>query len=268
MFCGQERKTTREHIFGASVAKNFPPVEILVDRTAQRIINPRTLEKGPLRKALAKGGGDHALAITSFSMCKDCNERNGREISEISKKIVLLFKRAVSGVLEKDSRLIHRYFQRIGLLVDLETCAYDSAIMTQDRREIEENAIHHRGGPIVGEAERRSFIDGDMANSVSVHLSRYDLQHGRQYPMTVARSSIYPNLNQPCAKRFIFAIERLAVMVSIGSPVFDRTERMTPLPQSSKHTKIPSLPKMRWDNLTINASSYDWNLDGSSTRIR
>lgn len=266
MFCGEAEPTTKEHIFGSSISKQFPPQPMAVFKGKERPFrDPRTMDNAQ-RKRFVRLAGDHALAVTSASMCTACNNKNGKEISIISQSIAKFFKGELPSIPKSHNARILRYFQRIGLLIDLETCAFDAKIMTEAASDHSEQ---HFGRPVASAAQRKSYIDGEFLENVSVHLCRCEESSGKDYPMKVGKRATWgattTDASQPSAKAFLFAIDKAAAMITVGSPVVERTGQMKLLEMSESFLRIPKRPLLSWSKLENNVSSFTTNLDGSTT---
>lgn len=122
MFCGRD-EVSKEHIFGKAISRNIEPRPYAVKRF-RHDVPPELLTKNELRQFWRRGG-DNLLAVTSSSMCRDCNHLLGKELSPLSALITKVYKGETNTVPAKHTRSFLRYFQRIGLLVDLETAAFD-----------------------------------------------------------------------------------------------------------------------------------------------
>ena len=169
-FCDSDENLNREHIFGSALASRVPPSKIGVPRTARALIE----DPKRTRKKLWKRG-DNIFSIVSNSICEKCNTRFGQDHGFVAAHIARLSKGVTREIPVEICRPLLRYFQKLGALVDLESSAFDSKVMTEKKSDIDANAHHvtRQYAPILQKNDRDSFRKGEMISNISVYLGQY-----------------------------------------------------------------------------------------------
>lgn len=211
MFCSSGDEVSKKHIFGKSFSRAFPNQPLTkVPRTRNAGVDPKKY----------RGGGTKPLDKTSKSMCRQCNEDLGKEMAIITPKLVKLAKARTNLISKEDSRLALRYFQRIALLIDLETMAYDPSIMSESSDDLKYRQPYIQGPEVFTEDERHRFRNGEVLSDVGVFLSRYRGIKGSLYDMDLAP---YIDLRSPrkngkrqVHRKFIFSMPKLTYLLIIG----------------------------------------------------
>lgn len=213
MFCGKEG-TTKEHIFGKRISQSFEPRAYGVKRFRHNM-PAEALTKDEVRKFWRRGG-DHLLAVTSSSMCGDCNNLLGKELTPLSALIAAIYKGQTNIIPAKHAHPFFRYFQRIGILVDLETAAFDPTVMRQSEDDTNFNRNYHVCPPMLSPEQRSMFLAGDLVQNIEVYIGRHHGTYGKGYLMNVpfARDG---DRKVQIFKTIIFSIEKFTCLISIGS---------------------------------------------------
>lgn len=212
MFCGRE-ETTKEHIFGKKISQNFEPRPYGVKRFRHNV-PPDALPKSEARKFWRRGG-DHLLAVTSSSMCSGCNHLLGRELTPLSALITKIYKGETNVVPARYTCSFLRYFQRIGILVDLETAVFDPATMRQSEDDTNFNRNYHGCPPMLSREERGMFLSGAIIPEVKVYAGRQHGLHGRDYRMNVAFLRTEDRKEQ-AYKAITFSVDRFTCLIALG----------------------------------------------------
>ena len=214
MFCGSDGPVTAEHIFGSALSKKFRDQRIVaVARTG--VAPPRGLLSPEHEKPFYRSLGTNPLAITSHSMCKNCNGSLGEELTKLTHILENFFKGHTNIIPEVYVKAALRYFQRIAILVDLEVASFDSLTMTESENDIVTNQNHHVAPSLLSPEERLLFAQGAILPRISVYLGRHKGRHGKSYAMNVARYFIGPN--GPAEMKFVFSIQKVSCMLCIGT---------------------------------------------------
>ena len=147
MFCGGERPLTAEHIFGRSISGRFKDQRLaMVPKSVASRLNEPSYPEGKSKHY--RGAGSTPLSLTSYSMCKSCNHELGKEFTQLTGVLVKLFRGETNKIRQEHCKSAIRYFQRIGILVDLECAEFDPRLMTESEKDIEANRHSHSEVPL------------------------------------------------------------------------------------------------------------------------
>src|SRR5712692_3823058 len=213
VFCGNPKKAelTKEHIFGKKVARRFP--------VEQHWKTARDTIFGPV---VTKGGGPIVSATTKLA-CGDCNSGPLSDIMDDSlEPLMKLIEGKQHQITPKDRVAASRYWERVGLIVDVMTsnCQLDSP--NPDRL----------APPRYSDAQRKAWRDGGTLFDMHVHIGFHEgvlglnpytnVVHGRE--MGAARQL-------RTSQTFLMTIGKLSVHVWMQ-------ERPFPLPNSFRNLDI------------------------------
>lgn len=203
MFCGSNAPVTVEHIFGRSISGRFTdqPIAKVPRRAADRH-HPRD------KNGVHYSAGAKPMSFTSKSMCKCCNGRLGTEQAKLTPILEKFFKGKTNKIPKEHLEKALRYFQRIGILVDLETAVYDCKLMEEAKKDEKLNQYTKRSPSYLTPEERLLFINGDILPNITVYLGKHRGQHGSQYTMNVLKfpgSGFSNGEKKVCGKQNLFS---------------------------------------------------------------
>ena len=207
---------TREHIFGKSVAKRY--------RNKQRGKVPK-VESPTSDKEDWKGIADHPLDYTSHSLCKCCNHAFGEEFSIVKEKLFQFLERKTVVIEGEHFHGSLRYFHRIAMLHDAETCRFDPSLMEQNEADIQFNFAHHTHPPIYSIAERMAFRAGGILPRTEIFVARHDGVLGKTFEMASSRYGQLINNTVIPSRKFLFVIDRLAICILLGNAAHVKTNK-------------------------------------------
>ena len=273
MFCGTQVGLTREHIFGDSISRRFPAPRLASVPRRSNAPPIAVLANDMERRYYYYNSGMAPLAFTSHSMCGECNHRLGQEFTDLIPALAKLFSGRTNKIPDSLLRTAIRYFQRIGILVDLESSIFDPILMTESEKDIATNSKLVRGPSFLTQAERVYFLNGAILPNISVFLGKHYGEYGRQMAMTVVRCEdghlLGPERNGSFQKKFIFAIEKVTALIVVGRTFDINTNQKLKLLDSDE-LSFSLNPKMISSDadIELNLALYDNHLDGSFEMLR
>lgn len=264
MFCCSEEPVTAEHIFGASLSRRF--ADQYPARIARSALSPQRIEPAPAaQKEHFRGAGAYPLAFTSHSMCRTCNNELGEEISILTALLERFFKGKTNTIPADRAKLALRYFQRIGILVDLETSSFDPEIMTEDEKDIRANRHFGQTPPFLSKFDREMHRKGDILPAVKVFLGKHRGSHGRCYAMNVAR---FGDRGGPLQRKFIFSISHVTCLIIVGDANVNRNAKLQRF-ESEDSSFTLNIKNISTDSdVMLNYNPFTSYIDGSISVAR
>lgn len=268
MFCDSDDPVTPEHIFGAALSRKFKDQPVAaVSRTGAAL--PRGILPQEAEKRFYRSSGMQPLSFTSHSMCRSCNGELGKELTKLTHVLENFFKGRTNRISDEHCRLALRYFQRIGILVDLEASAFDPLLMIESAEDIASNQSYGRSPSYLSLSEREAFRAGALLSDVNVFLGRHKGTHGRGFSMNVARfgDEHYASGDKKglWSTRFVFSIMQVTCMVNIGRNLFNKNEKLQLFRQDAKEFRLDITKVSSNEDILKNYASFTTHLDGTIT---
>lgn len=246
MFCNATT-ISREHVWGRSLHKRFPEQE--------RVRVPKSAYSGDMIC-----GGYHALSMTTRSMCEACNNGFSNEMKIVTEPIARLMKGVSNRILGVKPKIVVRYFQRVGAILDLETAIFDPILMRESDADIARSQPYLRCPPVLDANERKILVSGGVLGRVHVHLGKHSGEIGRNFGMTFA------NILDPSGalvKRFIFAFGSLTGLVCIGNVFHNRNAKLASINDCNGEIRLDPMRISFDGDVQLNCNSFTTHPDGS-----
>lgn len=261
MFCESTEATTKEHIFGKALARRIGQVPGWVRRS--NFAPPRdALGKKELRKHYKDHGGSF-LSLTSTSMCEKCNNDLGKELSKLTALLVKLISGETRRIPAPSRRTALRYFQRIGLISDLESSSFDPKTMTESQSDLEfaKHFPSRQQPAILSPADRENFRNGECPRNVRVYLGRCEKGVGHRFPFSVDLIRRETGFE----KRAVFAFNELTGLIAIGSKAENFNPKLVELTEDGADFRLGPLAS-NVNDINKNRSRLDGFSDGTFSR--
>ena len=264
MFCGSGQDLNREHVFGAAVSKKFPGQKpAKVPRSVRSRLHP---SDGPNAKKHYKNMGSKPLSFTSYCLCKKCNEALGGEHTELTQKIVRLFSGQTNRIPSAFRTKFIRYLQRIGIIIDLETAAFDPTTMTEDQKDIEANLRYRKFPPTLSAESRSRFVSGEVLNEITVFIGKHTGNHGKNFAINIAPIVVMEDGKggtMSVEKRISLCFPRVAVLIYVGNHPQNSNKKLSQLAHTGGDIKLDPKNISNDADVILNYSKHTIHLDGS-----
>lgn len=254
MFCENNTNISQEHVWGRSLSKRFPKQPVVRARKSAHSNSMRS-------------GGYTPLSETSWSMCASCNNGLSDEMNIASPIINDLFKGNIYVIEQPHLFFVTRYFQRIGLLMDLECSTFDSSIMTEKSSDSISYQMMHRLPICFSATERQNFMNGSLLPNIHVFLGCHRGRYGEGYVSEFANIILSRGLKGNILKRFVFSIKKITGLICIGNPPFNKNPKLRQLRGDVDGFQLDKMITSRDSDVEKNLNSFDLFLDGSSASI-
>ena len=273
MFCGSDGPITKEHIFGAAVSNHFRELpHAKVQRNAA--VDPAT-KYDPQYRSSWHDFAASPLSFTSHSMCSSCNNFLGEELSDLSLCIAEFFKGRLlhtTGQFEhtipqRYVALALRYFQRIGILIDLETAKFDPDIMKEAKADQQKNFLTRRFPPVISSSERAEFREGGTLSRVGVYLGVFRGRSGDIVPINIANgftpfkdaqgSKLRPN------KCITFTVKGVTCFIEVGVDHANQNPKLVRLEDTTSAFRLNPNNASSDRDIFLNYAAVTRHIDGS-----
>jgi len=206
---------TGEHIFGKALARWF--------RERYGLDINWTVGNDFLGPLVKKGSGP-IMNIQPPLACGNCN--SGPLANEMEKSLEPL-KRLIEGqspgISPKDRDALSRYWERVGLIVDVMTSNYQITEEYKAGREYQLSKEHRQAPPLYSDAQRKVWLQGGKVSDMKIYIGFHHGVLGLNPYIGFAPRLAEPATQGPTAieKRFLLVIGKLAVCVWMGEPSLD-----------------------------------------------
>ena len=205
---------TKEHLFGKTLAKEFPVRSNWVAAALPlRGSSPQTFVKG----------SSPILNLAPSLVCKKCN--NGKlsvEMAAVLPLLLTLIRKHRHQITTVERAALRRYWERVGLLVDICTSNRDITPEYRESKEYQRSGEHRQYPPIISESARASWIAGDRLDRLQVFAGTHRGVLGINPVMNIAPMRQYDleasALNQ-LGKKVLMTVGGLSVAVFVGLDV-------------------------------------------------
>lgn len=192
---------TKEHLFGKAVAKAIPTI-------------------GNYQSCNMKGSSPMSN-ITLKALCTNCNNEvlGTRRMQPVSDNNSALFSGSISTISKAKLPLVHQYFIRLGILIDIATSNYDIESENLDKLMHKTQSNLCKFPPLISNSERKKFLKNFQVPSISVQIAHYIDDNSKEGNATVRSIYLYDKekkLPVPAEKEFVMVNHKLAFILRIG----------------------------------------------------
>ena len=236
--CKLIRKKTlsTEHVFGDAVRARYPVVY--------------QMHAGGERK---KSGGQ-VLTTQSRSVCRHCNENElGKTIEDVLEPLFRLINSECERLSVSDSKALRRYWERVALILDVETSNLDLENLKPNAPEINEDAQHRQWPPIISQEEREQWRKGKALHRVRVHVGRHHGCLGINPALNFVVNPVVGTLPEGIGrsahqKLILVVIGAHAVALDIGTPMRRPPSKQFVTLQARRTLRIEALADLGYDD--------------------
>ncbi len=224
IFCGSTNNLTKEHILGAGLARRFPVLH--------RWRAGRSLLAPPKRQ-----GTGPITSVAPPVACAECNnERLAPTMNASLESLTRLIRGEPHSITSLDRTMLSRYWQRVGLIIDVMTSNYQitEKYKTTNAAEYQRSEEYRQAPPRYSEALRRAWLAGGSVPDMRVCIG----YHSGVLGLDPYTNIVHGQDQWGPTKRFLITIGKLSACISMGT--FDR-----PVPESLR-------------DLAIDNQDWDW----------
>jgi hypothetical protein len=215
IFCGSTAKRTKEHIFGKSVAKRYP-VKYRWKSTGGNLFGP----------IVARGTGS-ILNVTAKAACGNCNKGFLRRELEAAKEPLMgLIEGTPHQNTPEDRGALARYWERVGLIVDVITSNYQITAAYESGKEFKVSKEHRQTPPLYSDRQHKEWRGGGKLLDMHIYVGFHDgilginpstsIAHPRVVEREEVREGGAVEKRLTFEKRFLMTIGKLSVCVWMG----------------------------------------------------
>lgn len=257
IFC-ERTDLTSEHIFGKALARRIP----LKSNWSAHHTGPSGYAHPPVYGK----GGSPILSITASLLCNICNTTTLSK--EVNASIETLFRMTKGHRLQLDAntvRSLRRYFERIGLIVDVITSNHDIDDAAKEKSEYRRSAYFRQLPAIITDPERFAWIRKGHLAGVTVYIGHHRGVMGLNPYVNIAHGKV---VNQATGqllawKWIVLVIGELAAFIRIGHVDHEPPASWLKLPSNNmvaeKFSAWPSRDDVSYDDILVLASQ-DWDV--------
>jgi hypothetical protein len=235
VFCGSAETRTKEHVFGKAFARRF-------NETFGPLPNWVAQEE----QLRAKGSSP----IVSLSPPVACNTCNSEDLSGDMKSSLEPMWRLVKGeshaIGQPERRSLTRYWERIGLIVDVMTSDFQIDAEYRATDEYARSEEHRQAPPLFSQEERKRWTAGEKLRRARIYFGDHRGVLGINPQTLIAPTYTFDSRGRATTsdgKRFLIVLGRLAVCVRLG--VDPRTSITGSMRELSDETVDGSWPNSR-----------------------
>lgn len=211
IFCGSE-DLSAEHMFGKSFAR-----EMGVEDMCQ-------VPVGSILDGTTKKGSSPILHFAPKLLCKECNSARLGPGMEAALPMLLSLCNGKEAVINDAARKhLLRYFERLGLIVDVHASSEQVAERRKQSGEYLQNAAFRTGSAYYSQDERSEWLEGKPLSTLTVCVGHYLGKHGVNPDFNIYHVRLKaqnPNTGEvvvgPTLRRVSMLIRQLAVCIDIG----------------------------------------------------
>lgn len=202
-------------------------------------------------------------------MCAQCNSALGNEQVRLIGPLAKLFKGQTKIIPAELAYPVARYFQRIGLLMDLESARFDPTIMNENIADTKFNAVYRRSDSYFDDAERCDFRGGEVLQNISILLGKHSGSYGRSYTITTVPCSTRDNYREPCLQRkILLSIKKVTCVIFLGiGTEYSRNEKLQGLTVSNEDFVLDRARISNNLDIKKNLAAVQVYSDGSSDAV-
>jgi hypothetical protein len=233
IFCGSTETRTKEHVLGKAFARRFNEAF------------------GPLPNWVVQEEESHAKGsspIVSISPPVACMTCNNEVLSGDMNSSLEPLWRLVNGeshaIAWTERRLLTRYWERVGLIVDVMTSDFQIDAEYRATEEYARSERHRQAAPLFSQEQRTRWTRGEALPSTRIYFGDHRGVLGIDPQTLIAPTYGFDRRGRATTatgKRFLIAIGRLAVCVRLGVDArTSMTESMRELSDESADWCWPS----------------------------
>jgi hypothetical protein len=237
ILCGNT-DLTREHIFGHALAQHIAVKHHWY--AAASSADPATVK--------LKKGSSPITNIAPLLLCEQCNTRHLSRTMDQSLPTLKSMCVGEPTELDDTSReVLRRYFERIGLIVDVCTSDEQLAELPSTVAAKYLQRWDRAAPPVIDYERRNAWLKGGVMPEITVYVGHHTGVLGLNPECNVAHFGFRDHQQRIVgyAKRFNCVIHQLAVCVDIGMPFRDLPLSLRDLPSL---TVFPTTPAVTYDD--------------------